>query len=529
MSLFRSSATVGGYTLISRVLGFLRDLLIAAVLGTSPVADAFFVAFRIPNLFRRLTGEGAFNAAFVPVFAGLIERDGRPAAEYFAGQVLSIMILVLAGLTLLAEAAMPWVIMAIAPGFIDDPDKFDLAVTFTRLTFPYLLLVSLMAILGAVLNAMMRFAAAAAAPILLNIVMIAMMLTAMDAFATPGHALALGVTLGGVAQLALMVVACRRAGVAIRPVRPRLTPQIRRWLRLMGPGLVGAGVLQINLLAGTIIASLLPTGAISYLYYADRVNQLPLGVVGVAIGTALLPMLSRRLKAGDEAGGRAAQNRALELGLFFTLPAAAALMIVPEPMIGVLFERGAFSARATTETSQTLAAFAVGLPAYVLVRVLAPGFFAREDTVTPVRIAALAVAANIMLSLALVFPFGHVGIAAATSLASWLNAVLLALTLRRRGHLQPDLRLRDRLWRIVLAVLVMVGVLLLVEGALAPWFQAGPARALPALALLVGAGGLGFALAATAFGAARLSEIRHLLRPRASLPGESAAGPGSGP
>ncbi|MEQ8164912.1 MAG: lipid II flippase MurJ, partial [Alphaproteobacteria bacterium] len=248
-----------------------------------------------------------------------------------------------------------------------------------------------------------------------------------------------------------------------------------------------------------------------------------------AIGTALLPMLSRRLKAGDEAGGRAAQNRALELGLFFTLPAAAALMIVPEPMIGVLFERGAFSARATTETSQTLAAFAVGLPAYVLVRVLAPGFFAREDTVTPVRIAALAVAANIMLSLALVFPFGHVGIAAATSLASWLNAVLLALTLRRRGHLQPDLRLRDRLWRIVLAVLVMVGVLLLVEGALAPWFQAGPARALPALALLVGAGGLGFALAATAFGAARLSEIRHLLRPRASLPGESAAGPGSGP
>ncbi|MEQ9176882.1 MAG: murein biosynthesis integral membrane protein MurJ, partial [Alphaproteobacteria bacterium] len=264
MSLFRSSATVGGYTLISRVLGFLRDLLIAAVLGTSPVADAFFVAFRIPNLFRRLTGEGAFNAAFVPVFAGLIERDGRPAAEYFAGQVLSIMILVLAGLTLLAEAAMPWVIMAIAPGFIDDPDKFDLAVTFTRLTFPYLLLVSLMAILGAVLNAMMRFAAAAAAPILLNIVMIAMMLTAMDAFATPGHALALGVTLGGVAQLALMVVACRRAGVAIRPVRPRLTPQIRRWLRLMGPGLVGAGVLQINLLAGTIIASLLPTGAISY-------------------------------------------------------------------------------------------------------------------------------------------------------------------------------------------------------------------------------------------------------------------------
>ena len=510
MALIRSAATVGGYTMLSRVLGFLRDILIAAALGAGPVADAFFVAFRIPNMFRRLVAEGAFSAAFVPMFSRRLEADGQGAAQSFAEAALAVLLSALLVLTLLAEISMPWLMRVIAPGFLDDPEKFDLAVLFTRITFPYLLFMALVALFGGVLNALYRFAAAAAAPLLLNLVLIAAVLGFADAGPTPGHALAWGVALAGAGQFVWMAAACRRAGIALRLPRPRLTADVRKLLKLMVPAGLTAGVHQINLLIGTIVATL-EGGAVSYLYYADRVSQLPLGVVGVAVGTALLPMLSRALRAGDEAQAMDHQCRAIEVALLLTLPAAAALIVLHEPIVAVLFERGAFGAEAVAATGISLAAFALGLPAYVLVKVLAPGFFAREDMVTPLKVSIAAVVTNVVLIAALFPTIGFVGIALATAGSSALQAALLWWWLARRDLLVMDDRLRRRLPRMILASAVMAAALWLAAGALeAPLAGALPWR-IAALAALVAGGMAVFALSALAFGAARFGELRQKL------------------
>ncbi|HXK53488.1 MAG TPA: murein biosynthesis integral membrane protein MurJ, partial [Hyphomicrobiales bacterium] len=315
MNLVRSFATVGGYTLASRLLGFVRDMLIAAVLGTGPVADAFFVAFRFPNLFRRLFAEGAFNSAFVPLFARELEGGGAAAARRFGEDVLAVLLWTLLVLTALAEIAMPWLMYILAPGFAAEPDKFDLAVMLTRIAFPYLLCMSMVALLSGVLNSLGRFAAAAAAPVLLNVILIAVLaglfLAGERANILSGQALAWGVAAAGAAQLAMLAVAARRAGMAFRLVRPRLSPKVRRLVRLGVPGLIAGGVTQFNIVIGTIIASL-QAGAVSYLYYAERIYQLPLGVVGIAIGIVLLPELSRRLRAGNEDLALRSQNRSLE-------------------------------------------------------------------------------------------------------------------------------------------------------------------------------------------------------------------------
>jgi putative peptidoglycan lipid II flippase len=513
MALVRSIATVGGYTMISRVLGFIRDILIAAILGAGPVADAFFVAFRIPNFFRRLFAEGAFNAAFVPVFSRILTERGRPTAEMFAAEVMTILVTALILLTVAAEVAMPAVVAVFAPGFLDEPEKFGLTVTFTRLTFPYLLFMALTALFSGVLNALYRFAAAAAAPILLNVFLILALLGLARALPTPGHALSWGVAAGGVAQVLLIVAASHRAGVRLHLPRPRLNADVRRMFRLLWPGAVAAGVMQINLLIGTMIASLLPTGSVSYLYYADRVYQLPLGVIGIAIGTALLPLLSRQLRGGGTDEAIATQNRAIEFSMLLTLPATAALMIMPAEIVTVLFQRGAFDADSSRATAAALAAFAAGLPAYVLVKVLAPGFFAREDTVTPLRIAVLSVAANIVLSLILIWYLKHVGIAIATAAASWLNAGLLALVLWRRDDLCPDVRLTRRLVRSALATAIMGAALAFGAFLLAPRFAGGPGDKALALALLVLGGAAVFAAAALALGAAHWGELKGAFRP----------------
>ncbi len=510
MALIRSAATVGGYTMLSRVLGFLRDILIAAALGAGPVADAFFVAFRIPNMFRRLVAEGAFAAAFVPLFSRRLETDGRRAAQSFAEAALAVLLGTLLVFTLLAEISMPWLMRAIAPGFAGDAAKFDLAVLFTRITFPYLLFMGLVALFGGVLNAHLRFAAAAAAPLLLNIVLITAVLGFADAGPTPGHALAWGVALAGAGQFVWMAAACHRAGVALRLPWPRLTPDVRRLLKLMVPAGLTAGVYQINLLVGTIVATL-EDGAVSYLYYADRVAQLPLGVVGVALGTALLPMLSRSLGAGDEARAMDHQNRAIEVSLLLTLPAAAALLVIHQPIVAVLFERGAFGAEAVAATGAGLAAFAAGLPAYVLVKVLVPGFFARQDMTTPLKVSIAAMAANLALIAALFPALGFVGIALATAASSVLHAGLLWWWLARRGLLVMDARLRRRLPRMIFASAVMAAGLWLAAAALeAPLAGALPLR-IAALSALVVGGMAVFGLCAQAFGAARLGELREML------------------
>ena len=370
----RSVATVGSYTLLSRIMGFVRDILTAALLGAGPVADAFFVAQRLPNLFRSLFAEGAFSAAFVPLFAGTVAQHGREAARAFAEDALAVLLAALLGFVLLGEIFMPWVMKVIAPGFAGDPAKFALAVALARITFPYLLFIALVALQGGVLNSVDRFAAAAATPILLNLFLIAALLLIRHFAWHDGRALAWAVTAAGLAQFLWLMFSCARAGLALRLPRPRLTPEVRRTLAIMGPAAIGAGVTQINLLISTALASFLPGGSVSYLYYADRLNQLPLGVVGIAVGTAILPPLSRQLRLGDRAGAVATQNRGLELALLLTLPAAVALAVLAQPIFAVLFQRGAFSPADTAATAAALAAYAAGLPAFVLVKVLAPAF-----------------------------------------------------------------------------------------------------------------------------------------------------------
>jgi len=528
--MFRNVLTVGAWTMASRILGFARDMLIAAMLGTGPIADAFFVALRLPNLFRRLFGEGAFNAAFVPAFSGMLAAEGRPTARRFANETLAVMALWLGALTLAGEIFMPQVMDALAPGFRADPHKFALAVTFSRITFPYLPLICLAALVSGVLNGLERFTAASASYVLFNVISIAFLLWLTPHVPTAGHALAWGITASGVAQLALLLWAVRRAGMGLRLPRPRLTPQVRMLLRRMVPGLVGAGVTQLNLAMDVIIASLLPPGTVSVLYYADRVQQLPLGVIGTAVGTALLPLLSRQVRAGEAAASTATLNRAIEYGLFLTLPAAVALVVSASPIISILFQRGAFGAHSAALSAQALAAYAIGLPAFVLVKVVAPGFFARADMVTPVKIGVAAVVLNLALNLT--FNMGYVlaglgvvvspqtarwlpglaqiGPALATSLAAMFNLGWLAGTLAWRGFLRPDAQLRRRCVGMLAAAAVMGIALAGTQHVLFAAALHGVAR-FAALALLVVVGLAVYAAAALAFGAAEWSDVRRML------------------
>ncbi len=503
--------------MISRVLGFVRDVLFAALLGTGPVADAFVVAFRIPNLFRRLFGEGAFNSAFVPLFAKRIEGEGADSARRFGEETLSVLLLALVIFTIAAELSMPWLIHVMAPGFSDTPDKLDLARVLTMIAFPYLMFMSLVALFSGVLNSVGKFAAAAAAPIILNLVLISVLiavaLAGWGGDQVTGVALAWGVSVAGLLQLVMLVWAARREGYFLKLRRPRLTPGVRRLVVLGIPGVIAGGITQINLLVGTIIASF-QDSAVAYLYYADRLYQLPLGVVGIAIGIALLPDLSRKLGANDEAGADDSQNRALEYAMLLTIPSAAALIAMPAPLIQLLFERGAFTAVDTGKTAWALAAFAVGLPAFVMIKVFSPGFFAREDTRTPMIYAGVAVVANIAGSLALFPYFGHIGIALATSIAAWINAGLLAVTLERRGQFVLDERNCTRLPFIVLASTAMGVAVWTGQVWLAPWFttQVGIEIRILLTALLVAGGVVTFFIMTEITGAARISEIAGYFR-----------------
>ena len=512
MTLLRSVATVGSYTLLSRVMGFVRDILTAALLGAGPVADAFFVAQRLPNLFRSLFAEGAFSAAFVPLFAGTMAEHGKEAARAFAEDALAVLLVALLAFVLVGEILMPLVMRVIAPGFAGDPAKFALAVALARITFPYLLFIALVALQGGVLNSVDRFAAAAATPTLLNLFLIAALLMMRRFGWHDGRALAWAVTAAGLAQFLWLMFSCARVGLALRLPWPRLTPQVRRTLAIMGPAAVGAGVTQVNLLISTALASFLPGGSVSYLYYADRLNQLPLGVVGIAVGTAILPPLSRQLRLGDHAGAVATQNRGLELALLLTLPAAVALAVLAQPIFIVLFQRGAFTPADTAATAAALAAYALGLPAFVLVKVLAPAFFARHDTRTPVKVAVMAVAVNLGLTLTLMQFLAHVGIALSTTCAGWLNALTLLALLVRRGHFRLDRRARRNLPRVALAALGMGAVLLLLRMAAAPAFAGPLLLRIAALAGLVSAGLAAFALLALALGIAEWRDLVGRLR-----------------
>ena len=515
MALLHSVATVGSYTAISRVFGFIRDVLTAAILGAGPVADAFFVAQRLPNLFRSLFAEGAFSAAFVPLFTGTMAQHGKGSARIFAEDALAVLLTALLGFVLLAEIFMPTVIDVIAPGFRQEPEKFELAVDLARFTFPYLLFIALVALQGGVLNSVERFAAAAATPILLNLFLIAALLLMRQFGWRDGRALAWAVTAAGFAQFLWLLLACERARLALRLPLPRLTQGVRRTLAVMAPGTIGAGVTQLNLLISTALASLLPSGSVSYLYYADRLNQLPLGVVGIAVGTAILPSLSRQVRLGDLPDAVATQNRGIELALLLTLPAAIALAVLATPILSVLFERGAFGPTDTAATAAALAAYAAGLPAFVLIKVLAPAFFARHDTASPVKVAVAAMAVNLCLTLILMQFLAHVGIALATTMAGWLNALVLLALLTRRGHFQFDGRARRNLPRVCAAALGMGVVLVALRIALAPMLSGHTMLQVGALAVLVCAGLTAFAMLAFILG---IADWRDLMRRRRRQP-----------
>jgi putative peptidoglycan lipid II flippase len=481
--------TVGGFTLLSRVTGFARDIILAAVLGAGPAADAFFVALRLPNHFRAIFAEGAFNAAFVPAYAQIREKGGAERAALLADRVFTLLLvsqLVLLGVAL---AFMPAVIDILAPGFADDPERYALAVDLTRITFPYLLLITLVTLFGGILNALQRFAAAAAAPILLNLSLIVALLLA-GFFPTAGHAAAWGVLVSGVLQALLVGGDTWRVGALPRLGWPKLDADVRRFFRALGPATIGSGGVQLALFADTIIASFLPVGALSALYYADRLNQLPIGVIGIAAGTVVLPEMSRRLATDDETGAAHAQNRAVEFTLILAVPAVAAFATVPDLIMRALFMRGAFTAEDAVAAGHTLAAYATGLLPFVLIRSAVATFFARGDTATPVKAALIAAAVNIGFKVLLMGPLAQVGLALATSIGAWINLGLVVWFAHRAGLLHIDRRLRESAMRLALAGAVLAAVLWIGYGPVAARFaDIGRLRDLATLVALAVVGG----------------------------------------
>lgn len=462
MSLIRRAGTVGGLTLLSRLFGFGRDVVMASVLGAGPLADAFMVAFRLPNHFRAIFAEGAFNSAFIPTYAGLRVRDGAAAAASFRSTILSWSLAANAVLLLIALAATGCVVAILAPGLGDDPVQHVLAVDLTRITFPYLGCMAVVTLLSGVLNAHDRFAAAAAAPILLNVAMTAALLAAF-AFPTAAHAAAWGVVAGGVLQVAFVGLACARAGLGFRLALPRLDPAVATFFRRFGPAILGAGGVQIAMFADTIIATFLPTGSLSYLYYADRLYQLPLAVVGIAIGTALLPDLSRRSADPLDLSASAALGHAAAVCLILGLPCAIGLALLGDLVIEVLFARGAFGAEAIAGAAGALAAYALGLPAAVTLRALVAGFHARGDTVTPVKALGLATLVNVGLKLLLVGPLAHAGLALATAAGVTVYAGILALWLGMDGRIRLPVDDRSRILAVLAGALLATAAILLLR------------------------------------------------------------------
>jgi len=497
--MLKSVSAVGGFTLLSRLFGFVRDILLARYLGAGMAADAFWVAFKLPNFFRRLFAEGALAVSFVPLFARLLGQETTPesqkAAEAFAGRVLGVLLPVLILFLIIMEVAMAPIIFGLTGGFDGDTVKFELAVELGRYTFPYLLLISLVSFFGGILNVFGRYSAAAFAPVLLNLSMIsALIIYGGDQIIT-ARALAISVSVAGILQLIWVYGAALKAGIRISLPRPKLSSDVKELLRIMAPAAIGAGVMQINLLIDMLMATrLLPEGSISWLVYADRLNQLPLAVIGIAVGTVLLPSISRLVASGNDKLANSQQNKALEMSLFLTLPATFALIIIAGPLISTLFEGGhAFTATDAVATSGALMVYACGLPAYVIAKILTPGYFARKDTKTPVRFAIVSMVINTLLGLWLLQYWAHMGLAAATAIAAWINAGMLYIGLVRRGHYTMLSETRLRVIKCLIASVVMGAVIWALHAELAGSFAEAGWLRIGALALLIASGILVYA------------------------------------
>lgn len=487
MSLVRASATIGFLTLVSRVFGFVRDMMIANLLGAGIYADAFIVAFKLPNFMRRLFAEGAFNSAFLPLYAGTRSTEGEERTRALVEEIHAVLVAILIVLCIFAEIFMPQLMYVLAWGFDSNPEKFNLAVMLTRITFPYILFISLVSLQGGILNSHGKFAAVAATPILMNVCLIAAMIAAVKFTPTPAHALAIGVMFSGVAQYLWLQYFCRKSGLAPRIMYPRMTENVKKLFVLIGPAALGSSVAQINLFIDTQIATLIPQ-APSFLYYADRIGELPLGIIGIAVSTALLPMLSKQIRTGDLSHAHHTQNRALELSLLFGIPATVALVVMPYPIITVLYEHGAFSASDSDGTYKTLMAYALGTPAFLMVKIFASTFYANQDTKTPVKIAIACVFINLFFNLILMGPMKYVGLALATSIASWVNALSLGYFLRKRELFVADTLLKFRLSRIIISSVLMGAALLALYPFVRDYFHTIMFLKIFALCALIGTG-----------------------------------------
>jgi putative peptidoglycan lipid II flippase len=482
--------TVGGLTLVSRITGFLRDIMLAAILGAGPMADAFFVALRLPNHFRAIFAEGAFNAAFVPAYARIRSQNGGVVAGLFADRIFTLLLIVEGALLAIALLFTPAVIALLAPGFSDDPSRFALAVELTRITFPYLLLVSLVTLFGGILNALSRFAAAAAAPILLNLSMMATLALAAF-FPTAGHAAAWGVFLAGCLEALLVAGDASRQGVLPKFHKFVIDDDVKRFFKALGPATLGSAGTQIALFADTIIASFLAAGALSALYYADRLNQLPIGVIGIAVGTVLLPEMTNRIATGDEAGARHSQNRAMEFTLLLSIPCFVAFLVAPDLIMQALFGRGAFTTADAQAAGATLAAYTIGLFPFVLLRSVSATFLARGDTATPVKALLISVVINVGLKVLLMGQLAQVGLAFATSIGIWVNFILLTFFARRRGLISADARFKRSLEKLIAAGILLAIALFIGERLFAGLFADLPRlRAEATLAALATLGGI---------------------------------------
>jgi putative peptidoglycan lipid II flippase len=451
--MFKKILSVGGFTLLSRVSGFARDIVLAAALGAGAMMDAFSVALRLPNHFRTIFGEGAVNQAYIPAYARVRQQAGPAAAAMFGNRVFTLNLIVQLVLLTLALPFMPEIVRLLAPGFSGDPQRFELAVSLTRITFPYLLFVTMVTLLSANLNAIDRFAVAAAAPVLLNVCLVAALLCAF-LFPNAAYAAAWGVALAGVLEWLLLAVAAHKAGVGAALTRPRIDADVKRFLKAFGPAVIGSAGVQIAIFADTIIASLLPRGAYSALYYAERLYQLPIGVIAIGVGTVLLPTMSRMIAAGDESGANRAQNRAVALTIVMAAPFAAAFLAIPELIVSALFERGKFDAAASQAAGSVLFAYAIGLPAIVLIRSQVSSFQARGDTTTPMQVSLVAIACNVALKLLLWRDWGAPGLALATAAGAWINVGALFLLALKRGLTTPDRQLPGLIAIVVAGALI---------------------------------------------------------------------------
>ena len=515
MNLLKATGTIGGLTMVSRVLGFARDMIGSRMLGASHANDAFNLAFLLPNIFRRLFAEGAFSAGFVPLFSRRLQSGGPEDAQSFSNEILAVFMPALLVVTVIFEIAMPGVLALVASSYKETPGKFDLAVELTRWTFPYLLFISLVALLAGVLNSLTRFAVAAFAPALLNVALIVALLVSPPGNEATVRAMAIAVLVGGLFQFLLCWVAVRRAGIKLHFGRPRITPAVRELIVLILPATAAAGVYQISQLFYGYFSTRLGEGALTNLSYADRLNQLPLSIIGTALGVAILPSISQAIERKDEAGAADVQARAFDLAMLLTLPATLALVVAAGPIIGALFQGGEYSVADARTTGNILAILVTGLPAYVLVKVLTPAFYARKNVKTPVKIAMSVLLLSVPANFLLIPHLGIYSLATVTSAGAWVNFLLLFGILYAKGHFRLPPWLVGRIARQLVAALAMAAALYGLRELLAGFFFGGVIERAFGLGTLVGAGALIYFGVAFAIGGIDRQAIATLRRRKA--------------